>query len=317
MEQNDNRPLLVVIAGPTAVGKSAVAASCAKEAGGEVVSADSMQVYRGMDIGSAKVSEEEMQGVPHHMIDVCDPTEPMDAARYAEMASECIGEILQRGKIPFLAGGTGFYIQAVVRGTDFNDESGPDLELRKKLAGIAEEQGNEKLYRMLLERDPEAAGEIHRNNVKRVIRALEYVMLTGEKISGHNEKERQRQSPYHTVFFFLDDRRERLYERIERRVDRMIESGLPDEVKRLAGMGLTKNSLSMQGIGYKELLGWLDGEYDFDEAVRLIKRNSRRYAKRQETWFKRTKEARVIMRDDFDDDNEKIVRHILDVIRMQ
>ena len=290
MNQSDRRDPLIVISGPTAVGKSDLAAELGRRIRGEVVSADSMQVYRYMDIGSAKVTLEEMLGVPHHMIDVLDPREEMDAARYASMAKECISGILERGHVPILCGGTGFYIQAVVRDIDFT-ETNADEEFRARMRGLAEKEGPDAVHALLLEKDPEAAAAIHPNNLKRVIRALEYAGETGRRISEHNAEERKKESPYLTVWFYIDDDRETLYRRIDKRVDFMIEEGLMDEVAYLRAMGLDRNCVSMQGIGYKEMLDALDGVVSVDEAVRLIKRNSRHYAKRQGTWFRREKEA--------------------------
>lgn len=313
-QEKDDRNILIVVAGPTAVGKSELAAELARRIRGEVVSADSMQVYRFMDIGSAKVTREEMLGVPHHMIDVADPDEEMDAARYAAMAGKVIREIHERGRIPILCGGTGFYIQAVARDIDFS-ENAPDRALRARLQAEAEEYGPEKLYRRLSEIDPEAAEAIHPNNIKRVIRALEFYEGGGEKISEHNRREKERESPWNLVYFFIDEDRKTLYERIERRVDFMMETGLEDEVRYLAATGLSKKDVSMQGIGYKEILDALEGNTTMEEAVRLIKRNSRRYAKRQQTWFKREKDAIRIDRGDFGGDTFRILEHMLSVLK--
>lgn len=311
---SDKKPL-IVIAGPTAVGKSELASEIGRRIDGEVVSADSMQVYRYMDIGSAKVTLEEMLGVPHHMIDVLDPHEEMDAARYAAMAEECIASIYGRGHVPILCGGTGFYIQAVIRDIDFDEDSAPDQEFRSKMRKIAEEQGTGALHRLLVERDPEAAEAIHPNNLKRVIRALEYYHQTGEKISSHNESESRKESPYNLVYFYLDDDRETLYQRIDRRVDFMMEEGLADEVAYLQALGLDRNCVSMQGIGYKEMLDALDGSISMEEAVRRIKLNSRHYAKRQGTWFRRERDAIRIMRGDYNGDTGAIMDRMLDIIR--
>ncbi len=311
MEGSEKKPL-IVIAGPTAVGKSELAAELARRIGGEVVSADSMQVYRYMDIGSAKVTREEMLGVPHHMIDVADPAEAMDAARYAAEAKACIREIYGRGHVPVLCGGTGFYIQSVIRDIDFS-EAAPDGNYREYLRGIAEREGAEALHAMLEEADPDAAGEIHPNNLKRVIRALEFHRGTGGLISRHNREQRERESGYNLVYFFIDDDRDALYERIDRRVDFMMEEGLVDEVAYLKAMGLSGRDVSMQGIGYKEILSALDGEIPMEEAERLIKRNSRRYAKRQGTWFRRERDAIRIFRPDFGGDTGRILGELIRV----
>ena len=309
----DEKKILVVVAGPTAVGKSELAAELAVRIRGEVISADSMQVYRHMDIGSAKVTLEEMRGVPHHMIDVADPDEDMDAARYAAMAGKLIDEIHGRGHIPILCGGTGFYIQAVARGIDFSSNA-PDPVFRAALLELAEKDGPDKLYERLKETDPEAAASIHPHNIKRVIRALEFQHTGGEKISDHNTKEKKKKSPWNLVYFYIDEDRETLYRRIDRRVDFMMEEGLEEEVRYLRAMGLTRECVSMQGIGYKEMLDALDGRISMEEAVRLIKRNSRRYAKRQQTWFKREENAIRLNRGDFGGDTFQILGRMLEVL---
>lgn len=308
------KELLIVITGPTAVGKSELAAELARRIDGEVVSADSMQVYKYMDIGSAKITKEEMLGVPHHMIDVVDPKEEMDVARYAGMAGEAIRRIREAGHVPILCGGTGFYIQAVTRGVDFT-EMEPDAAYRRELTEIAEKQGNEALHDLLKKVDPESAEAIHPNNVKRVIRALEFYKESGRKISAHNMAEKERTSPFHLISFVIDDDRKKLYERIDRRVDFMMEEGLFEEVAFLRAMGLNRSDVSMQGIGYKEILDAMDGKTDLEEAVRLIKRNSRRYAKRQLTWIRRSGDAVWLHRGDYGDDTFRILDAMLAYIR--
>ena len=312
LAENENR--LVVISGPTASGKSEIAVELARKIGGEVISADSMQVYRHMDIGSAKITLEEMMGVPHYMIDVAEPTENFDVARFAEEAKAHVRDIQRRGKVPILCGGTGFYIQAVTRDIDFT-ESGSDEAYRSELAKYAETYGNEALHARLRENDPESADAIHANNVKRVIRALEYYRQTGEKISEHNIRESERPSPYDLHFYVIHCDRQALYDRIDRRVDFMMDMGLIDEVMYLKAMGLTRDMVSMQGLGYKEMLDYLDGMYDLEEAVRILKRDSRHYAKRQITWFKREKEAVWIRREDFNNDTFKIVDFLVNDLR--
>ncbi|MDO4803730.1 MAG: tRNA (adenosine(37)-N6)-dimethylallyltransferase MiaA [Lachnospiraceae bacterium] len=307
MSGKDNT--LIVIGGPTASGKSEIAVELARKIGGEVVSADSMQVYKYMDIGSAKITLEEMMGIPHYMIDVAEPTEEFHVARYAHEAKECIKSIQSRGKTPILCGGTGFYIQAVAYDIDFSD-SGADENYRRELAAYAERAGSEALHRRLQEIDPESAKSIHPNNLKRVIRALEYYRETGETMSDHNARESGRTSPYNLHFFVVTCDRQTLYERIDRRVDFMMEMGLLDEVRYLQAMGLRRDMVSMQGLGYKEMLDYLDGKYDLSEAVRILKRDSRHYAKRQLTWFKREKEAVWINREDYGNDTMQIVDHI-------
>ena len=299
------KPMLIVVAGPTASGKSAAAVELARMIGGEIISADSMQVYRYMDIGSAKITQEEMMGVPHYLIDVADPTEEFDVVRYAHEAKAAISDILSRGKIPILCGGTGFYIQAVTRDIDFS-ETGSLPKYREELTDYAAQHGNTALHEQLKNIDPVSYETIHPNNLKRVIRALEYYKETGMTISAHNEAERQRETPYDLHFFVLNDDRAVLYDRIDRRVDFMMAEGLYDEVMYLRQMGLTRDMVSMQGLGYKEMLDCMDGRYDLDEAVRILKRDSRHYAKRQITWFKREKDATWINRADFDGDSKRI-----------
>jgi tRNA dimethylallyltransferase len=312
LAEHENR--LVVISSPTASGKSEIAVELARKIGGEIISADSMQVYRHMDIGSAKITLEEMMGVPHYMIDVAEPMENFDVARFAEEAKAHVRDIQMRGKVPILCGGTGFYIQAVTRDIDFT-ESGCDEVYRSELAKYAETHGNEALHARLREIDPESAEAIHANNVKRVIRALEYYRQTGEKISEHNIRESERPSPYDLHFYVIHCDRQALYDRIDRRVDFMMDMGLIDEVMYLKAMGLTRDMVSMQGLGYKEMLDYLDGMYDLEEAVRILKRDSRHYAKRQLTWFKREKEAVWIRREDFNNDTFKIVDFLANDLR--
>ncbi len=300
---------LIVIAGPTASGKSELAVALAGSIGGEIVSADSMQVYRYMDIGTAKITLEEMMGVPHHLLDVADPKEAFDVARYQELAEQAVQEILGRGHVPILCGGTGFYIQSVTRSIAFGEQE-PDLKLRETLHTFAREQGNIALHEKLMSVDPEAAAEIHPNNVKRVIRALEFHALTGEKISDHNKAEREKESRYNLLFFQITDDRQTLYDRIDRRVDFMMQEGLEDEVRYLQAMGLTRAHVSMQGLGYKEMLDYLDGKCSLEEAVYILKRDTRHYAKRQETWFNRERDTVKINTASFDHDVLKIVSYM-------
>lgn len=276
---------LVIIAGPTASGKTKASIQLAKEIDGEIISADSMQVYRHMDIGSAKITEPEMQGIPHHLIDVLDPSEAFNVVRFQSMAKDAMADIYGRGKIPIIAGGTGFYIQSVLYDINFT-ENDSDNEYRLYLEQIAKEQGNETLYEMFQKIDPESAANIHPNNVKRIIRALEYYHLTDQKISSHNEEQRLKTSPYNAAYFVLSMDRGKLYERINERVDTMIDKGLLEEVKMLKEMGLTQENISMQGLGYKEILSYLSGETDWEQAVYTIKRDTRHFAKRQLTWFR-------------------------------
>lgn len=283
------RPL-IILAGPTAVGKTAASIRLAKAIGAEIISADSMQVYRHMDIGSAKIRQEEMEGVPHYLIDVLEPEEEFNVVRFQQMAKAAAEEIYAKGKIPLVAGGTGFYIQALLYDIDFTENDG-DTSYRRSLEKTSEEKGGEYLHAMLLEADPKAAEEIHPHNIKRMIRALEFHHQTGGKISEHNEAEREKSSPYDFAYFVLTDERRRLYERIDRRVDKMMEEGLLEEVRYLKERGVKRGSTAMQGLGYKELYAYLDGECTLEEAVRIIKRDTRHFAKRQLTWFKRERDV--------------------------
>ena len=275
------KPLLI-LTGPTAVGKTSLSVKAARRFGGEIVSADSMQVYKGMDIGSAKVTKEEMEGVPHHLIDVLDPGEVFHVVRFQEMAKAAMEGIYERRRLPILTGGTGFYIQALLYDIDFT-ENDADISCRDRLSALAAERGASYLHSLLEERDPKAAEEIHENNIKRVIRALEFYEKTGKPISEHNQAEREKESPYRFAYVVLNRERDELYRRIDFRVDEMLKAGLVDEVKKLKEMGFTKDMVSMQGLGYKELLSYLDGEISYGEAVRILKRDTRHFAKRQIT----------------------------------
>ena len=286
----DSKPL-IILAGPTAVGKTSLSIRLAKETGGEIISADSMQVYRHMDIGSAKITKEEMEGVPHYLVDVLEPEEEFNVVRFQQMAKEAAERIWEKGKIPLVVGGTGFYIQALLYDIDFTENDGDELYRRQLEQKASDEEGASELYEMLKTVDPKAAQEIHPRNIKRIIRALEFYHQTGKKISEHNETQRQRESPYNYAYFVLTDERSRLYERIDRRVDLMMEQGLLDEVRYLKERGVRKDSTAMQGLGYKELYAYLEGEYPLDEAVRIIKRDTRHFAKRQLTWFKRERDV--------------------------
>ena len=283
------RPL-IILAGPTAVGKTSLSIRLAKTIDAEIISADCMQVYRHMDIGSAKIRPEEMAGIPHHLIDALEPEEDFNVVRFQQMAKSAAEEIWERGKIPLVVGGTGFYIQALLYDIDFTENEG-DTAYREELEETARKKGGEYLHQLLKDADPKAALDIHPNNIKRIIRALEFHRQTGGKISEHNERERAKKSPYNYAYFVLTDERSRLYERIDRRVDQMMEEGLPGEVRFLKDRGVRRDSTAMQGLGYKELFAYLEGEYSFDEAVRIIKRDTRHFAKRQLTWFKREKDV--------------------------
>ncbi len=309
-----SKPPLVILTGPTAVGKTALSIRLAQAVGGEIISADSMQVYRHMDIGSAKVTPKEMQGIPHHLIDVLEPEEAFNVTRFQELARKAMEGIYARGHVPIIAGGTGFYIQALLYDIDFK-ENDDDRHIRRELEQLAAEQGNEALHAMLARIDPESAALIHANNRKRVIRAIEYYRLTGQKISRHNEDERQKESPYRFLYYVLTCDRELLYTRIDQRVDQMLADGLLDEVQKLKNMGCRRGLVSMQGLGYKEILDYLDGLYSLDEAVRILKRDTRHFAKRQLTWFKRERDVRWLKLEQFGHDRDRVLEHILSECR--
>lgn len=302
---------LIVLTGPTAVGKTALSIQLAKRIGGEIVSADSMQVYKYMDIGSAKITKEEMEGVPHHLIDVLDPDEEFHVFRFQEMAKEAIKGIYERGHLPILVGGTGFYIQALVYDIAFGEEEDHSA-IRERLENTAREKGSAYLYEYLEKVDPDSAKIIHPNNQKRMIRALEFYELNGTPISEHNKRERQKESPYDFCYFVLNDDRELIYQKIDQRVDEMLAKGLVEEVRVLKEMGFQKDMVSMQGLGYKEILSYLAGECALDEAVYLIKRDTRHFAKRQLTWFKRERDVIWIDKKAFEYDNNKILNFMVE-----
>lgn len=282
---------LIILTGPTAVGKTALSVKLAHTLNASVISADSMQVYRHMDIGSAKIRQEEMQGIPHYLIDILDPTEPFNVFLFQKLAKEAMEEIRKEGRIPMIVGGTGFYIQSVLYDIDFT-EAEESSEFRTACEKLAETQeGREELYKRLTACDPKSAMEIHPNNIKRVIRALEFYEQNKSPISTHNEEQRQKESPYSFRYFVLNREREELYANIDYRVDLMMKEGLEEEVRNLKAMGCTADMTSMQGLGYKEMLAYCEGAYTLDEAVYLIKRNTRHFAKRQLTWFRREQDV--------------------------
>lgn len=296
------------------MGKTELSLKLAKKINGSIISADSMQVYRHMDIGSAKIRPTEMQGVPHYLIDVLDPQEEFHVVRFQEMAKKAMEDIYQKDRIPIVTGGTGFYIQALLYDIDFTEEK-KDAGYREKLEALAREKGCEYLHEMLSRIDARAAEEIHANNVKRVIRALEFHHLTGQRISQHNQVERQKESPYRFCYFVLNDERGRLYERINQRVDKMMEEGLLKEVMALRDMGCTRDMVSMQGLGYKEIFDYLSGEASLEEAVYRIKRDTRHFAKRQLTWFRREREVIWINKPEFAYDEGKMLDYMLERIK--
>lgn len=312
MEQQKKK--LIVLTGPTAVGKTKLSIQLAKAIGGEIISADSMQVYRGMDIGSAKITEEEKEGIPHYLIDVLEPSEEFNIVLFQKLAKEAIGQIHAKDKIPIIAGGTGFYIQSVLYDIDFSEHDEKD-GIRDELEAIAkEEQGTHRLHERLKEVDPESAKIIHENNVKRVIRALEFYEETGMRISEHNKEQHQKESPYDVSYFVLNDDRTKVYERIDKRVDLMIKAGLVEEVRRLKEQGCRRDMVSMQGLGYKEILDYLDGEIPLEEAIYRIKRDTRHFAKRQLTWFKRERNVIWLDRSAYGDSDDRILAAMLEII---
>lgn len=304
---------MVILTGPTAVGKTALSVALAKKINGAIISADSMQVYQHMDIGSAKIMPDEMQSIRHYLIDELKPDEEFHVVRFVEMAKEYLNIIYRDGKIPIITGGTGFYIQALLYDIDFTEQKS-DEGYRRELEALAQEQGADCLHKMLYDVDVASAEAIHANNVKRVIRALEFYHLTGKKISAHNDKERQKTSPYQFAYFVLSDERSHLYERIDKRVDQMMAQGLVEEVRKLQEMGFHRNMVSMQGLGYKEILDYLDKKVTLEEAVYILKRETRHFAKRQLTWFRREREVRWFHKPDYGYDDEKIAAEMAAVL---
>ena len=305
---------LIILTGPTAVGKTELSIALAKAVNGEIISADSMQVYRYMDIGTAKITKEEMQGVKHYLVDEIEPSEGFDVARFKSMATNAIQKIRENGHIPVVVGGTGFYIQAITKDIDFTQAEQED-GYRQELEQLAAEKGNEYLHQMLLDVDPVSAGEIHANNVKRVIRALEFYHQNQSPISAHNQEQKEHETPYNLAYFVLNVPRELLYKRIDDRIDEMLKEGLLEEVQKLKDMGYHRGMVSMQGLGYKEILAYLDGEYPLEEAVRILKRDTRHFAKRQLTWFRREKDTIWMNKDEFDYNEDRILDEMLKVCR--
>ena len=304
---------LIVLSGPTAVGKTALSIELAKRVNGAIISADSMQVYKYMDIGSAKIMPEEMAGIKHYLIDELNPEDEFNIVVFQQNAKAALAEIYANGQIPIIAGGTGFYIQALLYDINFDNQDCNEA-FRMELEQIAKEQGNEVLHARLQEIDPVSAKKIHANNVKRVIRALEFYHLTGKPISEHNEAEQQKESPYNFAYFVLTDDRENLYKRIDLRVDIMLENGLVDEVKRLKEMGYHRDMVSMQGLGYKEILDYLDGKCSLEDAVYILKRETRHFAKRQLTWFRREKEVIWLDKQNYDYNEAAILEEMCRIL---
>lgn len=295
---------LVIIAGPTAVGKSALGVKLAKRINGEIISADSMQVYRGMDIGTAKITEAETEGIKHYLIDVLNPDEEFNVYTFQMMAKEAVKEITQKGKIPIVVGGTGFYTQALLYDIDFTESEGLDNSYRESLQALYEEKGADYLFDMLKEVDPASCEIIHKNNIKKVIRALDFYHETGKPISSHNIEQAARPAAFNFAYFFLNDDRDKVYERIDKRVDKMASMGLVDEVKSLREKGYDRGMISMLGLGYKEILDYLDGNISLEEALNQIKQGTRKFSKRQVTWAKRENDVIWCNRPEYKDDEE-------------
>lgn len=305
---------MVILTGPTAVGKTELSIKLAKAINGAIISADSMQIYKYMDIGSAKITPREMQGIKHYLVNELMPEDDFNIYRFKQMAQEALEEIYSEGKLPIIVGGTGFYIQGLLYDIDFTKQD-VDMSYRHKLQKFADENGAHALHELLKDIDPVSYETIHENNIKRVIRALEYYEQNNEPISKHNEQERTKESPYNFAYFVLNDMRQNLYNRIDKRVDIMMEEGLLDEIQKLKNMGYTKDMVSMQGIGYKEMLRYLDGEYSLEDAVEKVKQESRRFAKRQLTWFRREKEVIWIDKDKYDYDEGRIMMFIENTLK--
>lgn len=307
------RPL-IILTGPTAVGKTELSISLAKAVNGEIISADSMQVYKYMDIGSAKVTKEEMDGVKHYLIDELEPDEEFNVVKFQQYAKRYMKEIYDKGKIPILVGGTGFYIQAILYDIDFTDTM-EDSAYRRELEALSLEKGAKYIHNMLWEVDEASACQIHYNNIKRVIRALEYYKQTGQCISKHNEEQRTKESPYQFAYFVLNDDRLVLYDRINTRIDQMLSNGLIQEVQTLKEKGYTKDMVSMQGLGYKEILSYLDEELSFEEAIYILKRDTRHFAKRQLTWFKRESDVIWLNLPEFAYNKEMVLTQMRNLIQ--
>lgn len=315
MNSIKNKPNLIVLSGPTSVGKTALSIKLAKAINGSIISADSMQVYKGMDIGSAKITKDEMQDVKHYLIDILEPEDEFNITVFQDYAKKAINDIYVEGKIPIIAGGTGFYIQSILYDIDFNDDAIEDSEVRDELLALVKEKGNQYVHEMLKSIDEKAAKAIHPNDTKRVVRAIEYNRLTGLKISDHNEAENQKESIYNFKYFVINEDRDLLYENIDKRVDIMIDTGLVEEVTKLKDRGLTKDMVSMKGLGYKEILSYLEGEISLDDAIYIIKRDTRHFAKRQLTWFKREKAVTWINKEDFNFDENKILEYMKEQLK--
>ncbi len=305
---------LILITGPTGCGKSKMAVEIAKRINAEIISCDSMQIYKGLNIGTAKITKEEMQGIPHHMIDIIEPGISYSVTDFVRDAKASLESIFAKGKNAVMTGGTGLYADSFLKDIDFGSGSGANEEIRKELSLFAEKNGAEALHALLEEIDPESAEKISANNIKRVIRAIEYYRLTGEKISDHDKRTREKPSPYDYVYIVLTRDREELYERIDKRVDEMVKGGLLEEAKAFYDKNFSKDLTSYQAIGYKELFSYFDGECSLQDAIDLVKLSSRRYAKRQLTWFKRNKDSVFVNLSDFETDG-KATEKIMEILR--
>lgn len=304
---------VILIAGPTGTGKTEYSVKLAKKLNTEIISCDSMQIYKHMDIGTAKIKENEMQGIVHHMINIAEPTQNYNVCNYVHDSKIIIDTISEHNKIPLIVGGTGLYANSLLNGINFFESAPTDLQYRKKLNEIASEKGCQYLFELLKKTDEKSSLVIHPNNVKRVIRALEYHHITGKTISEHNEETKKSESPYLCCKIGFTRNRENLYERINKRVDLMIEEGLVDEVKELIKMGCSSENTSMQAIGYKEVVNYLENAITYDEMIDMLKQNSRRYAKRQMTWFKKDSDMHWINLDDAENSNN-VLETCLDLI---
>lgn len=306
----ESKQPLLILTGPTAVGKTELSIRLAKELDGEIISADSMQVYRCMDIGTAKIKEEEKMGIPHHLIDCLDPDEEFNVAVFQKMAQDAIKGIYKRGHIPIITGGTAFYIQALLYDIDFKEEDHDDSYRNSLYEMSRTKEGKINLYNLLKECDPKYAAGVHYHNNKRVVRALEYFHFTNRKFSEYNEEQRNKEAVYDFCYFVLNDDRDLLYKRINARVDDMIRQGLESEVHQLLEKGYTQNLVSMQGVGYKELLAYFDGKCTLEDAILTIKQNTRHFAKRQLTWFRKEEDVIWVNKQDFDHNEDKILAFI-------
>ena len=305
---------LIILTGPTAAGKTALSLKLAKRYNGAIISADSMQVYRRMDIGTAKLPEEDREQIPHYLIDIREPDEAFHIVDFQKESLQAIDRIHQAGQLPIIAGGTGFYIQSVLYPIDFNDDS-DDPILRERLENMLNARGAGYLHRILKKGDPLSASRIHPNNARRTIRALEFYFRTKTSIAEHNDREARKESGFSFCYFVLTMERETLYRRIDERVDQMIEEGLVEEVQALLKEGVPRDATSMQGLGYKEIVSYLDGEIPLEEAIRILKRDTRHFAKRQLTWFRRERDVIWIQKEDFDNDENKILAFMEEKIR--